>query len=123
MTERNAIGQFKGKARETDLDPDDDILSEDDFRLDHEAVAALAAFLDSPAGVKLRCVLRARRGMLVRATHVKPEEAAAQLAKVQAFEEFTELVLRTLRKRKEPPHQPQSQKGGAFRRVAAAAMP
>jgi hypothetical protein len=91
---RNEKGKFVG-------DPDDGVLGEMEFCADTSAVEALAVFLASEAGQKLRWVLRQKRRALVAKAPTDPTAAAATLAKLQAFEEFTELIIDRLTKAKQ----------------------
>jgi hypothetical protein len=121
MATRNQNGQFVGALKAQDAD--DKTFNETDFRKHETAVSELKAFLESDTGVMLRMVLRGRRRAIVSTTHVKPEEAAAQLAKMQAFEEFTALLVERLTDRIQPEQTPVSRKGGARPISNVAMMP
>jgi hypothetical protein len=103
MSARTKNGKFTGE-------PDDGVLSELEFTTDREAVAALNDFLGSEAGKKLRWVLRQKRRVLVAKTPTDPTAAAAVLAKLQAFEEFVELLTERLTKAREHQRKPVSSK-------------
>ena len=121
MAKRNQNGQFVGELKTQDAD--DKTMTETDFRKHETAVEELKAFLDSHTGIMLRMVLRSRRRAIVSVTHVKQEEAAAQLAKMQAFEEFSTLLVERLTERIQPDPAPASRKGGAPLTLNAATMP
>lgn len=121
MANRDENGQFMGKAKSHDAD--DKTLTESVFRSNPDAVRGLRDYIDSDSGIALRMVLRGRRRGLVKLTHVKPDEAAAQLAKVQAFEELVELIMERLPTALEAPPPPASKKGGAQPRTNPAIMP
>lgn len=120
MATRNQNGQFVGAQKDTESD--DRTLTESDFRRNHIAVGELVAFLESDAGKMMRMVLRGRRRGMVKVVHVKPDEAAAQLAKIQAFEELVELITERLTLREETPTPPVSRKGGAGGPLSNVAM-
>lgn len=121
MAKRNDNGQFSG--RDSVNDADDKTLKEEDFRANSDAVNGLRAYLASDSGIALRMVLREKRRRLVQVVNVKADEAAAQLAKIQAFEQFVELLIEKLPQAIEPPLPPQSRKGGAQPRINVAVMP
>ena len=116
----------KGRGRSgknVESDADDKTLKEEDFRANSEAVNGLRNYLASESGIALRMVLREKRRKLVEVVNVKPDEAAAQLAKIQAFEQFVTLIIERLPHPIDPPAQPQSRKGGAQPRINTAIMP
>lgn len=121
MSKRNANGQFTGAVKPEEVD--DLTLTEEDFRLHPDASRELSAFLATNTGLMLRLVLRGKRRGMVKAVHVKAEEAAAQLAKVQAFEDLCELLTERLPKRKDVPAPAASRKAGNFDPRTHATMP
>ena len=121
MATQKGKGQSAGKNVESDAD--DKTLKEEDFRANSEAVNGLRNYLASDSGIALRMVLREKRRKLVEVVNVKPDEAAAQLAKIQAFEQFVTLIIERLPQAIDPPAQPQSRKGGAQPRINTATMP
>lgn len=120
---RDAEGKFKA-VRQTFV-PGEGQISEHHFRNDALAVKEWSDFLDSETGIKLRRVLSCRRAMMLKAVSIKPDEAVAQLAKLQAFEEIAQLLIELLPTAIDRSPLPMSRKAGAvtFDRQNIAPMP